>query len=373
MRDLRTRLILVTLAAMWSPTAWADDPEAAVAENAPRPFYRAELLLYRDGAETRPVRTVGDWAKRRAEILENFQQATGPLPELGRLPPLDVRVREQVDGDGFTRLSIDYVADFDGRVTAHLYLPTGLREGERRAAVLALHPTGAPGKDIISGDAGRPNRQYAAELAARGYVVLAPDYPSFGGLADYDFATDRYVSGTMKALVNHIRGVDLLIGRPEVDARRIGAIGHSLGGHNAIFLAACDERVRAAVTSCGWTPFHDYYHGRIAGWTSERYMPLLNTKYGLDPDRVPFDFYGLCAAVAPRALLSCSPVHDDNFDVRGVRKAEFEIRKVYELHGAGERFAVLYPDCAHDFPPDTRDAAYRFLDEALGQVRNRKR
>ena len=131
------------------------------------------------------------------------------------------------------------------------------------------------GKDEPAGLGGKANFPYGLELANRGYVVLVPDYPSFGDYKDYDFESDRYVSGTMKGIFNHMRCVDLLEGRLEVDPERIGVIGHSLGGHNAMFVGAFDSRLKVIVSSCGWTPFHDYYSGKIAGWTSDRYMPRL--------------------------------------------------------------------------------------------------
>ncbi|MCA8989201.1 MAG: alpha/beta fold hydrolase, partial [Planctomycetaceae bacterium] len=210
----------------------------------------------------------------------------------------------------------------------------------------------------------RENRQYGLELAQRGYVVLCPDYPSFGDYP-YDFGADEYVSGTMKGIFNHIRCIDYLISRDEVDAERIGVIGHSLGGHNAMYVAAFDERVKVIVSSCGWTPFHDYYAGNITGWTSDRYMPLLKTKYELNPDRVPFDFYEVVAALAPRPFYSSSPLKDANFDYRGVQKAEKEARKVYELLGAADQLVVRYPDCEHDFPVENRNEAYAILDRHL--------
>lgn len=51
--------------------------------------------------------------------------------------------------------------------------------------------------------------RWQRELAERGYIVIAPDYPSMGDLTDYDFSSDRYESGTMKAIFNHMRCVDL--------------------------------------------------------------------------------------------------------------------------------------------------------------------
>lgn len=339
------------------------------------PEYRdhSRLLIYRDGSgKEQPVKTAADWAIRRRHILAGMQQAMGPLPELTRPAPLDPIETERVDDDGVVRIKLSFAAaDPTGdRVTAHLYLPASLKPGDRRAAMLAVHPTGAQGKDIVAG-LGKANRGYGLELAQRGYVVLAPDYPSFGELADYDFAADPYVSGTMKGIVNHMRSVDYLQSRPEVAPERIGVIGHSLGGHNAMFVGAFDERLKVVVSSCGWTPFHDYYEGNIKGWTSDRYMPRLRDEYGLDPNRVPFDFYEVVAALAPRAFFSASPVRDSNFEVEGVRRAEPKAREVYELLDAGDSLVVRYPECEHDFPPEVRREAYEFIDKALGHAPTR--
>ena len=122
----------------------------------------------------------------------------------------------------------------------------------------------------------------------------------------------------MKAIYDNTRAIDLLQSLPEVDPNRIGCIGHSLGGHNTLFTAVFDERIKAAVTSCGFTSFHKYKGGDLTGWTSPRYMPLIKTKYKLSPDQVPFDFAEVIAAIAPRAVFVNAPLHDDNFDISGV-------------------------------------------------------
>ncbi|MEX2113979.1 MAG: PVC-type heme-binding CxxCH protein, partial [Pirellulales bacterium] len=208
------------------------------------------------------------------------------------------------------------------------------------------------------------NKHYGLELAKRGYVVLVPDYPSFGDY-EYDFNADNYTSGSMKGIFNHMRAVDLLIARPEVDPDRIGAIGHSLGGHNAMFVGMFDERIKVIVSSCGWTPFHHYYGGKLEGWTSDRYVPAIKNVYQLDPDRVPFDMYEIVASFAPRAFFSISPLHDSNFDVEGVQKVIAEAQPIYDLLGAGEKLQVRYPNAPHDFPPAERFEAYAFIDRML--------
>ena len=215
------------------------------------------------------------------------------------------------------------------------------------------------------GEGDRPNRNYAEELANRGYVVLAPDYPTMGDpQADaYDLG---YVSTTMKGIYNHSRGVDLLASLERVDHERIGAIGHSLGGHNSLFVALFDERVRAIVSSCGFNSFFHYYEGDLTGWSSSKYMPRIAEIHGKDPARMPFDFTEILAALAPRPVFINAPVDDSNFEVTGVYKCLRAVRPVYErVFDAGDRLVAEHPECGHDFPPDVRERAYAFLDRYL--------
>ncbi|HEV2294649.1 MAG TPA: alpha/beta fold hydrolase [Tepidisphaeraceae bacterium] len=302
------------------------------------------------------------------DIRQRMQDLMGPLPDRSQLPPLDLQTAETFQGDGYRRMTVSFANLFEERVTAYLYVPDGLKPGERRPGVLALQSTGMQGKEIVDGRGPRgASRAYGLELARRGYVVIAPDYPSFGEQKDYDFANSRYGSGTMKAISDNLRCVDLLQLRDDVDRTKIAVIGHSLGGHNALFTAGFDERLKVIVTSCGWTPFGHYYGGKkLANWAQERYMPRMTSVYANDPDRIPFDFPELIASIAPRAVFSNSPVKDENFDVEGVRLGSAQIKKAYERLGVADRFVLRTPDYAHDFTDDTRREAYRFIDEQLG-------
>ena len=326
----------------------------------------SKLMMYADdhGAE-HSVQTPQDWQHRRQDILLSMQAVMGDLPSRRDLPPLDVKVTEQVEGDGFVREKLTFVAEGQERVPAYLFVPSPALAGKKYPAILALHQTTSVGKMEPAGLAG--NMPYGLELARRGYVVLCPDEPSFGEY-QYDFHTNGYVSGSMKAIANHMRCIDLLTQRPEVDAERIGVIGHSLGGHNSLFVAVFDPRIKVVVTSCGWTPFADYRGGDIQGWTSDRYMPRLRDVYHLNVAEVPFDFYEVIAAIAPRAVLSISPIQDDNFDVRGVKKAIPVMAEVYRLLGAPDALQVIYPPEVHSFPPENREKAYAFLDAHLGHA-----
>ncbi|MCL4201054.1 MAG: alpha/beta fold hydrolase [Pirellulaceae bacterium] len=325
----------------------------------------SDLTVFRDNdGQLQPIETPWHWGIRRAHILQGMEQVMGSLPASDRRVPLDVQVLAEEDAGSYIRRKITYAAEPGDRVPALLLIPKQI-EG-RASAMLCLHPTSPLGKAQVCGMDGRPSRFYAHELAERGYVCLAPDYPSFGDY-EYDFrvAGQHYPSGSMKGIWNHIRGIDLLEAMPEVHSDRIGCIGHSLGGHNALFVAAFDQRVRAVVTSCGFTAFAHYYGGNLTGWSSDRYMPRIRDVFGGDPPRVPFDFYEVLAAIAPRPLYVNAPLHDANFDVEGVRKVVDRASEVYKSRGARDNLKVEYPDAEHDFPDAIRDAVYSWLDRHL--------
>lgn len=286
----------------------------------------------------------------------------GPRPATDRAVPLDVQVTAEEKLDGHVRKKLTYVAEAGDRVPAYLLVPTGF--AGKRPAALCLHQTVAIGKGQPVGLDKDVHKHYALELVKRGYVCLAPDYPSFGDYP-YDFKKSPHPSGTMKAIWNNVRGVDLLRSLPEVDGDRIAAIGHSLGGHNALFTAAFDDRIRAVVSCCGFCSFANYYGGNLTAWTSDRYMPRIATLYGKDPKKVPFDFTDVVIAIAPRAVLAVAPVRDGNFDVDGVKDVIRVAKPVYERLKAADELQARYPDAGHDFPPDERKAAYEFLNRRL--------
>lgn len=336
---------------------------------------QAPLLSYKTtSGAIKPVRNSGDWSVKRKQILEGMQKAMGELPVMSGLPPLDIQFKDSSHHQSYTRYNIHFTAAENEIVPALLYLPISTGRRLKHPAMLVLHGTGEAGKELVDGKSPKANRALAKELAERGYVVIAPDYPSMGELKEYDFASDRYESATMQGIFNHMRCVDLLETLPLVDPDRIGVIGHSLGGHNAMFAGAFDERLKVVVSSCGWTLMDHYnigedasrrYGGRLGPWAQDRYMPLLREKFNLDGARFPFDFDEVIAALAPRHFFSNSPIDDSNFAVEGVKEGIASAMKVYELFGAEKNLRVFYPEAGHDFPTDVRLAAYRFLDQVL--------
>ncbi|MEP6669353.1 MAG: prolyl oligopeptidase family serine peptidase [Chthoniobacter sp.] len=335
----------------------------ADAENAAR----HPLMEYPDPSGAwRPVRTPADWAQRRRAILAAMQTMMGPVPGPEKRCPLDMQVREEVDAGTYVRRAITYASEPGSRVPAYLLIPKRLlsEPNAKTPAILCLHPTNnTDGNKTVIGLGKTENRQYAKELAERGFVTLAPAYPL---LADYqpDLTALGYVSGTMKAIWDNMRGLDLLDALPFVQHDKYAAIGHSLGGHNSVYTAAFDERLKAVVSSCGLDSFTDYKGGDITGWTSTRYMPRLAAFKGRSGE-TPFDFDELLAALAPRPVMLSAPLHDANFRAASVDRITTAARAVYALQGAPDALVVEHPDCEHDFPETAREKAYAFLAKAL--------
>lgn len=345
---------------------WAASPTARLDRN--------DLLLYRNrkGA-VRPVRSRSDWLERRAEIVRGMHEVMGPLPGKEKRCSLDLRVEEEVDAGSYVRRFVTYASEPGSRTPAYLLVPKPALDGKAKArAVLCLHPTDNKiGHKVVVGLGGRPNRQYAAELAERGFVTLAPSYPL---LAAYqpDLTALGWQSGTLKAVWDNMRGLDLFETLPYVARGGFGAIGHSLGGHNSVFTAVLDERIKAVVTSCGLDSFLDYMSGDPAvwrperGWCQTRYMPRLSD-YARRLGEIPFDFHELVGSLAPRPAFISAPLRDSNFKWDSVDRIVRAGSRIYELFGKPQNLIVEHPDADHDFPDAMREKAYALFEKHLGE------
>jgi dienelactone hydrolase len=337
---------------------------------------RENLLEFRDdNGRVAPVRSLSDWHRRRAEILAGMQQVMGPLPGPEKRVPLDVRVEEEKDFGTYVRRRITYQAEPGSRVPAHLFIPKdALAPGARlRSGVLCLMGTsGHRHADTPPGPNFSGNQNDAEALVARGYVAISPPYPTlgFGGRSgigikhDPDLKALGYASGTMKAIWDNIRALDVLETLPFVKRSGFATIGTSLGGHNSIYTASFEPRIKVVVSSCGFDSLLDYYGGNIKGYVQERYM-LKMADYLGRPQDVPWDYYELIAALAPRHVFVNAPLRDANFRHDSVDRIAAAAEPVFRLHEAGGRLIVRHPDSDHDFPDAERFEAYELIEKVL--------
>jgi dienelactone hydrolase len=216
------------------------------------------------------------------------------------------------------------------------------------------------GKSEVAGLAGDPNQAYAAELAERGYVVLAPDALAFeernwsfpDGQAEYFELATRLVKGRTllaKCLHDVSAGVSFLSSLSEVDPGRIGFIGHSYGGRMAIWAAAHDERIRAAVSNCGCVNYKN----------SLTHDTGIQMEFCLPGVLLHGDVEDIVRMVAPRALLLQAAAED-----RWSRGAEPMYQYARSAFPEDKLELSLWPG-DHVFSIEMRRNAYRFLAKHL--------
>ena len=282
---------------------------------------------------------------------------------------LGPKVTERVHLPGIVREKVSYAVEPGERVSAYLFIPEG---AEPRPAILCIHQHHREfhlGKSEPAGLAGNPEQFYALELARRGYVTFAPDalcfeerqHPTLQG-QDYERfeATRRLTEGSClqaKMLWDLRRGLDYLAARKEVDARRIGCLGHSLGGQETLFLSAVERRVAVGVSSCGFSSYRALFDGAI-NHNFAAYVPGL-LRFG--------DLASVLGLVAPRPFLALAGIADPIFPLAGVRAT---VRGAQPAYGpARDRLRLTVVPGGHAFSALMREAAVGWLDRWLGPGR----
>ncbi|MHB0876377.1 MAG: alpha/beta hydrolase [Anaerolineae bacterium] len=331
-----------------------------------------DLLQLQTPTGVQDIATAEAWQQRREQIGATWRGLLGEGPRSA--PPLEAVVEGEHDEGAYVRYRVSYSVDEGERVPAYLLVPKSLKTPA--AAVYCPHQTTKIGKDEPAGLGGSDELHYARDLALRGYIALAPDHLAASerrtpDRQDYDTAAfyRRYPdwSAVGKTIWDGQRALDYLCSLPEVDAGRIGMIGHSLGGHSTIYVAGADERVKCAVSSCGLSTFAE--DRRRLEWARDRwyiYIPRLRPVF-LAGQPAPVDFHELVALMAPRPFLNLTALNDECFSsTDAVTELTIRVNRVYRLLGHEECFSCYFHGNHHSFPSEARALAYAWIDRWLG-------
>lgn len=324
-------------------------PPATLPADAPR---LSPVLV---DAAGQPIRTLAAWQARRQELRQGWLDFLGPMPAARSGPPVwKVLAEDRVDG--IVRARITYEVEPGVATEAYLLRPeTGGPRAPRPAAVV-LHST--VNHSILQPAGLGPDREkaFGLALARRGFVTISPRnflWPTNDRI-DAKAETAKFQArhprskGMARMLHDALVAVDLVAALPEVDAQRIGSVGHSLGAKEVVYLAAFDERIRATVSSEGGIGL------RFSNWDAEWYLGA-----PINAPAFPREQHELVALAAPRPFLL---VGGDSAD--GDRSWPFieAALPAYRLYGATPRVGLLNHKGGHAVPPDAERAIAEWME-----------
>ena len=318
MRHTR-RSFLATSAAAWAISAqgnlfaqaepkkknvpWLDEIQKAPDPLPPNMPQLSPLLVDDKG---QPITTREGWEKKRQTLRQAWLDFLGPLPAERKPPKLEVL--EEDTPDGVIRQLVRYETEPGLLVEGYLLRPKPTAQlALQMPGVVVLHSTVDYTIRQPAGLEGPPEKFFGLKLAQRGCVTFCPRCFLWQGAGDYkkkvaDFQQRHSKSkGMAKMLIDAMRGVDVLLTLKEVDPKRIGAVGHSLGAKEALYLAAFDERVAVTVSSEGGIGID------FSNWDAPWYL-----SDAVKRDDFRLSHHEVLALVAPRPFLLIGGQSADN-------------------------------------------------------------
>jgi len=327
--------------------------------------------------------TFSAWKRRaRAKVEELLWQSEDRSP-------YDVEIVDEQPRDGYRQRLILFNVTRHSRVLASMLVPDG--PGPFPAA-LVLHDHGAKfdiGKEKLIepwyDDTRRASAQAWADeyftgrfvgnqLAARGYAVVSVDALGWGDRGGLDYAGQQALASnlfnlgsSLAGLMAHedVRTAAMMATLPEIDKRRIAAVGFSLGGYRAWQVAALSNDIAATVSVCWMTALKEMM---VPGNNTLRGQ---SAYYMLHPGLYRYlDIPDVASIAAPKPMLLFDGETDPLFTAAGVSAAYAKMRAVWASQRSESRLRTrTWPGLGHVFVQEMQDEAFTWLDHWLSGTR----
>ncbi len=339
--------------ALWAAgtAALAAEPDTRRGDKMLADYFRHETRLLADRCLT-DIKDLADWEQRREGYRQQLREMLGlePWPEK---TDLKATITGRVEHDEFVVEKIHFQSRPGLYVTGSLFLPKKIERP--LPAVLYVCGHGRVKKNGISYGNKATYQHHGGWFARNGYVCLTIDTLQLGeiegihhgtyGLRDSSGEYQKmwwwnsagYTPAGVEAW-NSVRAIDYLQTRKEVDGERIGVTGRSGGGAYSWWIAALDERIKAAVPVAGITDLENHVvDGCVTGHCDCMFM--VNT--------YRWDYPLLAALVAPRPLLISNTDKDRIFPLEGVVRTHAKVREIYRLYGKPRNLGLQITEGPH--------------------------
>ena len=345
-------------------------------ENMIRDYFRGESVKLQENCLSE-IKTLDDWLAKKEIYRKQLFEMLGmdPMPERGDLQAV---VTGKIDHEDFVVEKVHFQASPGLYVTGNLYIPKGLTGPAPTVLYVcghsAIYANGYRGalydSDIRCYGNKTAFQHHPTWFARHGYVCLIIDTLQSGevqgihhGMYRYNmfwWNSRGYTSAGVEAWFS-IRALDYLETRPEVDMEKVGVTGISGGGADSWWIAALDERIKAAVPVAGITDVQNHvYDDAISGHCDCMYF--VNT--------YRWDYPMVAALVAPRALLIANSDRDRIFPLDGVMRVHAGAKKIYKLYGAEEKLGVHITAGGHKDSQEQQMHAFTWMNQWLKDDRS---
>jgi dienelactone hydrolase len=314
---------------------------------------------------------VSTWEENKDFYKKHLNDCGGLVPER---VPMEPRLLSEERADRYTRIKMEMTVERSGftqwdRMPFFILIPDKPLSSPCPAMIIHHQHAGKfdKGKEEPAGLMYDPAQAFAVDLVKRGYITVCHDALCFSERREaseiYTFRKLLLMNRTLglKYTWDVSRLIDYIETRKDIDSKRLGIMGHSLGGQEAIYCAVHDSRIKLAVSSCGIGKIHgpNSILSENITHNAALYLPGFLSK-GRE-----MDMKEIVGLLHPRPVILSHGVLDKIFPIEGVAELDNWTEEMYAHHGNAEKCVTVRHAGGHYIPETTKDLIYTFLKRYL--------